>query len=368
MRVSTQILARENPLHALGTQIVDSTPLREKAQAYLREYDFPSPKNELWKYTPAAPLEKNWNLVQDYAPWEGAHDPDIPLTPFDSTWDALTVAASYTYLRLTPDPEKIHPLPLPLPENEKAAFVSAYIPITEEGTYYLLLRWLGETQALVGLRLHIDLAPNTQLHLLLDQTAAPHAHIFTHITQNVNSNAQANVYTLTTSQGWVRNNLYLNLIGTQAEAHLYGFYVPKPEGFIDNSTLIRHSSPHTQSNQLYKGIAYPKATAAFHGRIQVEKNAQKIQAYQESKNLLWDRNAMIYARPQLEIFADDVRCTHGATVGMLDAQALFYLQSRGIPAAQASLIMAQAFLQEVVAKIPPALATEKILRATGFEI
>ena len=116
----------------------------------------------------------------------------------------------------------------------------------------------------------------------------------------------------------------------------------------DTRTTIDHAKPHAASHELYKGILDGHSSAVFNGKIIVRKDAQKTDAKQTNKNLLLSDDATINTKPQLEILADDVRCTHGATIGQLDAESIFYLRSRGIDAQAARLMLTEAFAREVI--------------------
>jgi Fe-S cluster assembly protein SufD len=120
---------------------------------------------------------------------------------------------------------------------------------------------------------------------------------------------------------------------------------------VDNHTTIDHAKPHGSSRELYKGILDGKAHAVFNGRILVRQDAQKTDSKQTNKNLVLSDDATIDTKPELQIFADDVRCTHGATIGQLDAESLFYLQSRGIGRSDARRLLTYAFAQDVVDRI-----------------
>lgn len=154
------------------------------------------------------------------------------------------------------------------------------------------------------------------------------------------------------SFGWsgamVRNNLNATQGGKNCLTNFYGVYAPTKKQRIDNQTFIHHLSPNCQSNEIYKGLIDDEAKAVFNGKILVAKDAQKINAYQSNKNILLSEQATIYAKPQLEIFADDVKCSHGATVGQLDKTQLFYLQSRGIDKAAAQGLLLTAFVAELI--------------------
>ena len=124
--------------------------------------------------------------------------------------------------------------------------------------------------------------------------------------------------------------------------------IAKGSMHVDNHTFVDHAKPNCESNELFKGIVTDKAVGVFNGKIHVRQDAQKINAYQSSKSILLDRAASIYAKPELEIYADDVKCSHGATTGELDDDALFYLRARGIRPEAAKLMLLEAFARDVV--------------------
>ncbi len=149
----------------------------------------------------------------------------------------------------------------------------------------------------------------------------------------------------------VRNNLNVLLNDEYCETHLWGFYLGEDNQHIDNHTMIDHAKPHCFSNELYKGILGGQARGVFNGKILVRPDAQKTNALQSNKTLLLTNDASINAKPQLEIYADDVKCTHGATIGQLDEEALFYLRSRGISEEMALAILRYAFISDVIENI-----------------
>lgn len=172
-------------------------------------------------------------------------------------------------------------------------------------------------------------------------------------TTQVSVNRYANYTTNTFTFGGavVRNNLNVILASDLCEAHLNGLFIAKDHQLIDNHTLVDHQQPNCQSNELYKGIAKDKSTGIFNGKIYVRKDAQKTNAYQSSKNILMSDDATINTKPQLEIYADDVKCSHGTSTGKVDENALFYLKARGIGNESARKLLLQAFAQEVIDKI-----------------
>ncbi len=150
------------------------------------------------------------------------------------------------------------------------------------------------------------------------------------------------------------------------EATLNGLYIVNGTQHIDNHTVIDHAKPHGTSHELYKGILDDKAGAVFNGRILVRKDAQKTDSKQTNKNLVLSDEAVIDTKPELQIFADDVRCTHGATIGQIDAESMFYLQSRGIGKNEARNLLIYAFAQDIVDRVKvPAL--REMLERSLFE-
>ena len=149
----------------------------------------------------------------------------------------------------------------------------------------------------------------------------------------------------------VRNDLTVSLQAENCLSTLNGLFLAQGTQHIDNHTWMEHREPHCESHELYKGILDDRASAVFSGYIHVYQDAQKTDAYQSSKNLLLSDHAKVESQPQLEIYADDVKCSHGSTIGQLDEKALFYMQSRGIPAAQAKNMLIRAFAGDVTDRL-----------------
>lgn len=160
-----------------------------------------------------------------------------------------------------------------------------------------------------------------------------------------------NTMTVTTGGSLVRNELDSVLGGEYAGCTFQGLYLAGGKRHIDNHTLIDHAVPNCQSNELYKGILDEKSRGVFNGKVVVRKDAQKTQAYQSNKNLLLSRYAKVDTKPQLEIFADDVKCSHGATVGQLNEESVFYLRSRGVGEEKARSLLMNAFASDVIDSI-----------------
>lgn len=167
-----------------------------------------------------------------------------------------------------------------------------------------------------------------------------------HVEQGASSNVLVDGITL--NNGLSRNNYYIDLNGEGAQTYLCGMSILDREQQVDTYTYINHAVPHCTSNELFKNVLNDRSVGAFSGRIYVAKDAQKTQAYQNNRNLCMTREARMFSKPQLEIYADDVKCSHGMTTGQIDENALFYMQSRGISKEEARLMLSVAFTSDVI--------------------
>ena len=167
--------------------------------------------------------------------------------------------------------------------------------------------------------------------------------------QKRNSTVLLNTFSI--SGAWVRNNSSFLIEGENCETNLNGAYLLKDLQHLDNHTIVDHIAPHCNSNELYKGILSGKATGVFNGKVFVRPNAQKISAFQSNANVLLSDDASVNSKPELEIYANDVKCSHGSTTGQLDEDAVFYLRARGLSEKSARSLITQAFIAEVVDKV-----------------
>lgn len=171
----------------------------------------------------------------------------------------------------------------------------------------------------------------------------------TQVEQQKNSNFT--IYTVSLGGAITRNDLNTVLDDENGQANLYGLYIIDGSQHVDNHTLIDHAKPHCESRELYKGVLGGKSRGVFNGKVFVRKDAQKTNAYQSNKAMLTSKDAMIDTKPQLEIYADDVKCSHGAAIGQLDNESVFYLRSRGIGEEQAKAVLIRAFANDVFDEI-----------------
>lgn len=167
-----------------------------------------------------------------------------------------------------------------------------------------------------------------------------------HVKQAASSNVLVDGITL--MNGLTRNNYYIELAGEHAESTLCGMAILDKQQQVDTYSLITHAVPACTSNELFKNVLNGEATGVFSGRILVKEGAQQTAAYQTNRNLCATREARMYSKPQLEIYADDVKCSHGMTTGQLDENALFYMQTRGIPLDEARMLLSVAFTADVI--------------------
>ncbi len=210
---------------------------------------------------------------------------------------------------------------------------------------------LGENHSLLNQVSEIRAEQNTFIqHAIIQDDKEKSSQITsTHI--HLEKSANYHHTTLTFNGLCVRNDLYVRL-SERCEAFMNGLYVTKGRTLVDNHTVADHAEPNAQSNELYKGILNGHSTGIFNGKIFVREDAQKTNAYQNNRNIMLSPTAQIYTKPQLEIWADDVKCSHGTTTGALDTEPMFYLKARGIPEDKARALLLNAFAYDVLERVP----------------
>ena len=187
------------------------------------------------------------------------------------------------------------------------------------------------------------------IHLLQNSANAPTMIGLDQV--EVNAKGNFSIDTTTLEGGLIRNDLAVSLAGPEAHAELNGIYLIDGSTHCDNHTYIGHDTPDCTSDELYKGIIAGKATGVFNGKVYVRQDAQRTRAYQSNANILQGDDAKVYTKPELEIYADDVKCSHGCTIGRLDEKGLFYLRSRGVSEAEARKMLAHAFASDVLDRV-----------------
>jgi len=226
-----------------------------------------------------------------------------------------------------------------LSENSQATIIESYIGLDEESDYFT--NTISE----------VCLQENAQLqHYKIQQENMKSYHIGNlRIAQAANSRIES--HSISLGALLARNDIHSRLEGEGAEIMLNGLYMAIGRQHVDNHTRVDHLKPHTRSHEIYRGVLNDHARGVFNGKVIVHKDAQKTDAVQSNANLLLSDNAEVDTKPELEIYADDVKCAHGATVGQLDQDMLFYLRSRSIDETTAKSLLTYAFADEVIRQI-----------------
>jgi Fe-S cluster assembly protein SufD len=211
---------------------------------------------------------------------------------------------------------------------------------------------LGEGPGFTNAVCEVDCAEDSELHLVLLQREGAGSFHVANLAARQARDSRLATHTLSLGGALVRNDLAVELADEGAEATLHGLFVGTGRQVLDNHTLVDHARPHGTSRELYKGILGGSARGVFRGRILVREGAQKTDARQANANVMLDDGAEIDTKPQLEIRADDVRCSHGSSIGALDEDALFYLRSRGLDEATARDVLTRGFAAEILRALP----------------
>jgi Fe-S cluster assembly protein SufD len=232
----------------------------------------------------------------------------------------------------------------------RASIVESYVTLAPGQSY-----WTNPvTEVAVGAGAWVE-------HTRIQRESESAYHVgLTHVDQQRDSHYRS--FSLAMGGALARHNLHVRLNDENVETLMYGLYLTRGEQVADNHTAIYHDQPNCRSWEVYKGILDGRSRAVFNGKVFVKPEAQKTDAKQTNRNLLLSDGARVNTKPQLEIFADDVRCTHGATVGRLDEVARFYARSRGIPAAAADRLLTYAFAAEVVDEVALAPVRQELDR------
>ncbi len=386
----------ERELAASGTPALHR--LRKAAMARFVEMGFPRPRDEEWRFTPITPLtqvpfelapaettsftrgsaslppgvivgdlaeaiEKYPNLVEPHlarhADWK-KHSFTALNTAFlrEGAFVYLppnTVIAEPILVDFAPDrvatPSVWHRRCLViLGDNSRATLVESYNGLPGM-TYFTN----AVTEIVVGAGAVVD-------HYKVQREGDQAFHQAT-MQVRVGRSAHFSSHAVTQGGQWVRNEINAVFEGGGGECTLNGLYQASGQQLIDNRTFIDHAYPHCASHELYKGILDGKSRSVFNGKIYVRQDAQKTDAKQTNKTLLLSDDATINTKPQLEIYADDVKCTHGATVGQLDAEAIFYLRSRGVGLPAARSLLTYAFANDIVSRIQVPSVREELERS-----
>lgn len=236
---------------------------------------------------------------------------------------------------------------------------NAFVPVNfivylKEGSNISLIEKISSDasqNAFTNLIQEILVDDEAQFELYNIQDLSDAAQLVDHTFVYQGNRSTTTTHTFSLNGGYIRNNAHFYIQGEYATANLNGLYVPNAKQLIDHHTVVDHLVPNSESNELYKGVLSGQSTGVFNGKIFVRKDAQKTNAFQNCRNILASENATMNTKPQLEIWADDVKCSHGTTTGQLSDTALFYLRSRGISEISAKALLMLAFGQEVIDQV-----------------
>ena len=209
----------------------------------------------------------------------------------------------------------------------------------------------GSAEVLSNFVQEIYVNEKANLTYVKEQDLAQNTTLIDHTFITQLSNSQVDLFTFSLNAAYIRNNLHFYSDGENVVSNLNGLYVPGEDQLMDSHTVVDHRKPNSESHELYKGVLLGNSTGVFNGKIFVRPDAQKTNAFQSCKNVLASTRATMNTKPQLEIWADDVKCSHGTTTGQLNDEALFYLRSRGISLANARTLLLLAFVQEVIDRV-----------------
>ncbi|MEP6802538.1 MAG: Fe-S cluster assembly protein SufD [Acidobacteriota bacterium] len=393
--------------------------LRDRAFARFAELGFPGPGDESWKHTNVAPIARiPWETVEPDldagrplpVPEAGA-TAGLQLGFLNGRWArALSpVAARVPGLDILPlaevfrnHPDWLQPHYGSLAGWEKNPFAAWNTALAEDGAFLRVSRgaaaagpihllflsegtgaptvshprnlivledgaqatvvetYVGEGTTLTNSVTEIALGDGASLDHAKVQRESPDAFHVQSIAATLGRSSQFTSSSAAFGGSIARTDLGVLFTGEGGDCTLNGLFVGNGTALLDTHTTVDHATPHCTSRQLYKGVLDGHSRGVFHGTVLVRKDAQKTDALQSNKNLLLSRDALVHSTPALEIFADDVKCKHGSTIGQLDAGALFYLRSRGIGEQEARALLTWAFASDVVSKFRPQTVREEV--------
>ncbi|MHC0053899.1 Fe-S cluster assembly protein SufD [Actibacterium sp. D379-3] len=231
----------------------------------------------------------------------------------------------------------------------------------EEGAELTLLE-NGPAAARFNKVMEVDVADGARFHHIRAQGRDHERRAVTHLFARLGAESLLKTFTMTANGVLTRNEAVIELTGDNASAHVAGVAMGDGDFHHDDTVFITHDAVNCESRQVFKKVLRNGATGVFQGKILVKAGAQKTDGYQISQALLLDEDAQFLAKPELEIYADDVACSHGSTTGAIDEEALFYLRSRGVPAGEATDLLTLSFLAEAIDEISDAQIAAEILR------
>lgn len=373
---------------------------RKHALNYLENNDFPTSRHEAWKYTRVAKIKNtaftntgtenvntSFGLSDDSVRFvfvNGHFSPDLSSTSypdgtkiqalsqmdtaeqqvfargeenFKSVFHAFNTAYAtdglYVHIsakvQVAPSIEIIH-----IQTGEQVVgHLRHSISAEAFSTAHIIQRFVSVNAQACFTNVISDISVGKNAQVSIDKLQEEDPTSFAIVSENVAQDGDSTftINTITLDGALVRNDLVINVNGSNAQTNLNGAYLLRASQHVDNHTTVDHRVAHCESNELYKGVIDGKATAVFNGKVFVRPHAQKINAFQSNGNVLLSDDATVNSKPELEIYADDVKCSHGSTTGQLDEEAVFYLRARGIGEKAARQLMVGAFIGDVLDKV-----------------
>lgn len=371
--------------------LVKSNAASQNAWSMLQEIGLPGKKSEAYKFTPITSiLEKNveWNRKGDNIfdqknlyQSEGSH---FIFINGELNLELSNLAEDVTYSIKEVQEGKHDPFSLlntALANSEllissgteKTVFIYHFndggvncprirVNVKSGDTIQVVEKLIGgEKNGFTNSYIHFQVDENAFAYHTKVQTYASAVYSHESVFAEVSSNGKFFNNTFSFEGTLTRNNLGIALNGQNCEGFMYGFFLLDKKSHIDNNTTVDHTEPNSYSNELYKGILDERSTGVFNGKIYVRQDAQKTNAFQSNNNILLSEDATLHTKPQLEIWADDVKCSHGCTSGQLDEDAIFYLRARGIDYTTAKAMLLQAFAAETLEHVKIEAIKEEVL-------
>lgn len=333
--------------------------IRERAFRHFEENGFPSVRNENWKYTNVAPIAKeNWTVTPVALTPSSAAGEDVRglVEKFNferNGFTALNGAFSQPVVfRIPRETSVSKPIEFAFAADAGSAIFPHVIVIAEAGSKATLVETYNSTaKGFTNVAVQIIVEDNASLTHFRVQKDSPEAFNVGTTEVTLGRGSYYNATSINLGSAISRHDIDLKFTADGGEAHVDGLYMLNGSQHADTHSVIDHTVPNCTSGQNYKGVLNDKSRAVFNGIVFVREDAHGTDAQQSNKNLLLSNDARVDTKPQLEIFNDDVKCSHGATVGQLEDEELFYLLTRGLPETLARNLLTYGFAEEIINKI-----------------
>ena len=338
--------------------------LRQAAFEYFRDVGFPTPKHEDWKYTNVAPFVSEQFRVSsggNASVNERASDAmgtllNSRVSAFDfrrNGFTALNLAfGEFRLVRIPKETSVAEPIEINFSADESAAIFPHVVVIAEAGSKATILEtYSSEAKSFTDAAVQIFVEDNADLTHYRVQRDSPEAFNYGATEVTLARGSRYDSTNISLGGALSRHDIEVKFTAEGGEAWVDGLYMLSGEQHHDTHSIIDHTVPNCTSHQSYKGVLNDKSRGVFNGKVFVRENASGTDAEQSNKNLLLSNDARVDTKPQLEIFNDDVKCSHGATVGQLEEEELFYLLTRGLPETLARNLLTYGFAEEIINKI-----------------